>query len=526
MLGLTTGPITGDAMPINPSIPLQIERPRFATPADMLSLQDLQTRAHANEFNLQNAQQMAPLQMEQLKQQTESGRLKSLADLAKLDKDKQDEEDKESLRMAAAIVSAPPPARPGIWKAVRTEAMRRGYKNIDQYPEQWDESMLPGFQAFVSGQLKPAEALERQDYPAEPETVQPDATQPAQVPLSEIPNFTGPQAVKLKPYSDENFAALQGLPAEEAGFQSRLAATRQGATPTITAVEPMPGETPDSIEAMARAIRARGGKVNYERYKDEMTRAQKLRENTWKEREQWESVPGAPGVTRNKITNEFLADGKTISAEKVQEIADRNRAAGASKQITNVNAYAPASEEAQKELMKSTRVTYDQLKQAPVMLDSIEKAIALVPGAKGFMGTGGETLLEATKFLNNRLGLSIATEGIKNAEELRTRIFFNILDNLKKMDAQPSQQQQLIMQESLGKLGTDPNALPSVLNAFADVLKGKIALHNEEVQSAIKTGVKFPYDPIIKLPKQIKRTGMLNGKKVIEYSDGSIEYAH
>jgi hypothetical protein len=185
---------------------------------------------------------------------------------------------------------------------------------------------------------------------------------------------------------------------------------------------------------------------------------------------------------------------------EINERGLKKAEAGASKLQQNVNAYAPASEEAQRDFIKSTRVTYDQLKQAPSFLKNIEAAKALIPGAKGFMGTGGETLLEATKFLNNRLGMSISTEGVKNAEELRSRIFFNIMDNLKKMDAQPSQQQQEVMRESLGKLGTDPTALPEVLDAFADVIKDKVSLHNEEVAGAVARGVKFPYDPTIKLP--------------------------
>lgn len=180
-------------------------------------------------------------------------------------------------------------------------------------------------------------------------------------------------------------------------------------------------------------------------------------------------------------------------------LKDKGRAS-ASQTITNVNTFTPASVEAQKEFMKSTRATYDQLKQAPVALQSIERAKALVPEARGFMGPGGETLLDAAKFLNNRVGMNINTEGVKSAEELRTRIFFNIMDNLKKMDAQPSQQQQQIMQEALGKLGTDPNALPQVLDAFGDVIRGKVELHNKEVQGAIERGVKFPYDPLVTLP--------------------------
>lgn len=176
----------------------------------------------------------------------------------------------------------------------------------------------------------------------------------------------------------------------------------------------------------------------------------------------------------------------------------------AAQQQVSVNAFLPASEEAQRDFMKSTRTTYDQLKQAPVLLKNIEAAKALVPQAKGFMGTGGETMLEAAKFLNNRLGTNINVAGIKGAEELRSRIFFNIMDNLKKMDAQPSQMQQMIMQDALGKLGTDPNALPAVLDAYAEVIRGKITIHNQEVVGAVARGVKFPYDPTIKVPKKIK----------------------
>ena len=168
--------------------------------------------------------------------------------------------------------------------------------------------------------------------------------------------------------------------------------------------------------------------------------------------------------------------------------------------VTNkIDTMVPASVEAQKEFMKSSRATYDQLKAAQPLLDNIDRAKELIPQAKGFMGPGGETLLEAAKFLNNRVGLGISTAGVKSAEELRSRIFFNIMDNLKKMDAQPSQMQQQIMQESLGKLGTDPNALPAVLDAYADVVRGKVQQYNEEVSGAEERGTKFPYKPQIRL---------------------------
>lgn len=199
-------------------------------------------------------------------------------------------------------------------------------------------------------------------------------------------------------------------------------------------------------------------------------------------------------VVRDPVTGELRVNEPAIAAK------ERIAGAGAAKTTVAVNTQLPASEEAQKKYMDSARVSYDQLKTAPQALDNIEKAKALIPQAQGFMGPGGEGLLQAAKFLNNRLGMSIDVQGIKSAEELRSRIFFNIMENLKKMDAQPSQMQQQIMMESLGKLGTDPNALSSVLDAYAETIRGKVDAYNTDVKGAEQRGVKFPYDPTIRLP--------------------------
>ena len=167
--------------------------------------------------------------------------------------------------------------------------------------------------------------------------------------------------------------------------------------------------------------------------------------------------------------------------------------------VTNVNTFIPASETAQIEFMKGSRATYDQLKTASTVLDNIEKAKALIPTAKGFMGTGGETMLEAAKFMNNRLGTSIDTTGIKSAEELNTRAFMGILDNLKKLDAQPSQSQQAALKQALGSLSTDPSAMSAVLDVFGDIVRTKVDIYNQEVTGAEARGIKFPYNPVIKL---------------------------
>lgn len=176
------------------------------------------------------------------------------------------------------------------------------------------------------------------------------------------------------------------------------------------------------------------------------------------------------------------------------------QASGEKKPLVQVDMGQKSSEVAAGEYMKKAGETYQQLKNVPTLLKNMAQAKDLVAGARGFMGTGGEALLGAAKFLNNRFGFRIDQKGIKNAEELQSRIFQNVMENLKKLDAQPSQLQQTIMMDALGRLGTDPNALPEMLNAYSDILRDKVATYNAEVQSAEKRGTKFPYDPTIKLP--------------------------
>jgi hypothetical protein len=214
-------------------------------------------------------------------------------------------------------------------------------------------------------------------------------------------------------------------------------------------------------------------------------------------------------------------------------------------QNININSFLPASEKAQQTFMESTRATYDQLKQVPATLRNMDKARSLIPKSADFMGPGGEPFLNAAGFLNNRLGMNIKTEGVKNATELRSVLFSGVLDNLRKLDAQPTAGQQNILQQALGSIGTDPSALSNVLDAYEDILRDKVDLHNQEVQGSVQRGVKFPYDPTIKLPPRreaspaagrgtaggpagaptVVRTGTAkDGRKVVELSDGTVQY--
>lgn len=206
-------------------------------------------------------------------------------------------------------------------------------------------------------------------------------------------------------------------------------------------------------------------------------------------------IPGLGGTPRSVGT---FADVPLPA--NVEEQKGRLAKLGAAQTITNVNAFAPASVEAQKQFVQAAADERKVLRNAPDTLTNIEAAIKLIPTAKTFMGKGGEPLLAAASFLNNRLGFGISTEGVTDATVLRTRLFEGILDNLKKLDSQPSQEQQRVLSEALGNLGTDPAALEQILNRIGETVRSRVDRFNTDVTDAETRGVKFPFTPQIKLP--------------------------
>ena len=174
---------------------------------------------------------------------------------------------------------------------------------------------------------------------------------------------------------------------------------------------------------------------------------------------------------------------------------------------TNVNAYTPASVEAQKQFVQDVAKERSVLRNAPDTIKNIEAAKKLIPSASTFMGKGGEPLLAAASFLNNRLGFGISTQGVTDATVLRTRLFEGILDNLKKLDSQPSQEQQRVLSEALGNLGTDPAALEQILNRISETVTDRVDRYNTDVTESEARGIKFPFKPQITLPQRPRVPG-------------------
>ena len=143
--------------------------------------------------------------------------------------------------------------------------------------------------------------------------------------------------------------------------------------------------------------------------------------------------------------------------------------------------------------------TRDSLAQAPVLWQNLEDAKPLIKEAKGFMGAGGEFSLEAASFFNNRFGTNIDVKGVKNATELRSRMFQGIVSTLKQLDSNPSQSQQAALQQALGGLGTDPNAMENVINVAQDIISGRVERYNKDATKASQK-LDFPIDMPIEMP--------------------------
>lgn len=207
----------------------------------------------------------------------------------------------------------------------------------------------------------------------------------------------------------------------------------------------------------------------------------------------------------DRAAYEAVASGRVSSATTSAPAAPKLGTVGLSQsqedQIRQ-QGQAAANTEAGKEFISEMRKNYGLLRDVPATLENMERSRQLAESsAAKFMGPFGQSKLEITKFMRaNVPGMgNLNTEGVKNVEELRSSLFNQVMDNLKKMDASPSQYQQQVMQEAFGTLGTDPKAVGNILDVFGDILRNRVDIHNQTVESAEGRGTTFPYDVRIKL---------------------------
>jgi hypothetical protein len=173
--------------------------------------------------------------------------------------------------------------------------------------------------------------------------------------------------------------------------------------------------------------------------------------------------------------------------------------AGASKNYQSVLSQLPFKEQIQKEAASGLMKNFETLQNVPSALANMDKMVALSKQPI-YAGVGGETKLQIAKLFNNNFGTNIAPETVKNTEEFKSAAYMGIMDNLKKTDSNPTMAQQNALKEAIGSLGTDPAAIPRVVNVMRDVLVNKATQHNELVRQTMQRGVEYPYSIEVPLP--------------------------
>ena len=177
----------------------------------------------------------------------------------------------------------------------------------------------------------------------------------------------------------------------------------------------------------------------------------------------------------------------------------------ANRQYINLQNQLPFQEQIQQEMGKDLVKEYSTLKSIPSQIQNLDKVEKLA-ASPAYLGSGAEAKLAITKFFNNNLGTNINADKVANTEEMRSALFQSTMENLKKVDAQPSQMQQQIMQQAFGTIGTDPAAIPKIVSVYKDILTSKAIEHNARVKQSEEgpAKMKFAYDITVKLPETAK----------------------
>ena len=222
-----------------------------------------------------------------------------------------------------------------------------------------------------------------------------------------------------------------------------------------------------------------------------------------------EGAPDLPASIQEAISLGQLPQNPTKwSPEQTayaKQLVFQSKNAGANRQNINLQNQLPFQEQIQQEMGKDLVKEYSTLKSIPSQIQNLDKVEKLA-SSPAYLGSGAEAKLAITKLFNNNLGTNINADKVANTEEMRSALFQSTMENLKKVDAQPSQQQQAIMQQAFGTIGTDPSAIPKIVAVYKDILTSKANEHNTRVKQSEEgpAKMKFAYDITVKVPETQK----------------------
>jgi hypothetical protein len=219
-----------------------------------------------------------------------------------------------------------------------------------------------------------------------------------------------------------------------------------------------------------------------------------------------EGAPDLPTSIQEAISLGQLPANPTTwnpqQAAYAKQLVLESKGAGANRQFLNIQNQLPFNEQIQQEMGKDLIKEYSNLKSIPSQVQNLDK-IEKLAASPAYLGNSAEAKLAVTKFFNNNLGTNINADKVVNTEEMRSALFQSTMENLKKVDAQPSQMQQQIMQQAFGTIGTDPAAIPKIVAVYKDILISKANEHNARVKQSEEgpAKIKYAYDITVKVPE-------------------------
>ena len=194
-------------------------------------------------------------------------------------------------------------------------------------------------------------------------------------------------------------------------------------------------------------------------------------------------------------------------------------------------------------IMEDQKVAQD----ARGIIDTVQQGRQLLQSG-AITGFGAEALTQIGAALN-QIGINFAEDAVANTQAFASNMAQNVGRIIKQFGAGTglsNDDRNYAEKMAGGKITLDRKAIERILDINERAARNVIVSHNKRVQG-IKTNVpltvEMPSGPPAPAPipgapaaaapaaapaaaKQVRRTGTLNGRRVIEYTDGSVEYAN
>ncbi|MDE1997788.1 MAG: lytic transglycosylase domain-containing protein [Burkholderiales bacterium] len=116
-----------------------------------------------------------------------------------------------------------------------------------------------------------------------------------------------------------------------------------------------------------------------------------------------------------------------------------------------------------------------------------------------FQGTGADLKLSVAKF-GDAIGIPINPQKAANTDYLKSVLGQGLLEKAKTLGSNPSNTDASRINDIVGSIGKDPQAMNKILDWREEMARRAITLHNTKVDQATQSGYQAPYDMRVKMP--------------------------